>query len=283
MPVLGTTNISLNSAQQLYGVASGTQRSMDDTNIRYLAGIPQSLSGSQINLNKLSGAAYFTKTSAGTAINVRSDCVAAGWNQTGPVWYVINGNTYSGSTGSPALTISGSFPGGIILQINSGVYLVGKGGTGGNGQAGYYAASPTGATVGGVALAVSAYTGGTLYINNLGIMSGGGGGGGGGRGGFYAAGYTYTPYTGGGGGGGAGVGAGGSVNGGAGTVSGGGSGGTAQAGAVNVAALNGGAGGGLGATGTSAQYGGAAAGACTTGTVGVVTWIATGTRYGTIG
>jgi hypothetical protein len=282
MPVLGTTNISLNSAQQLYGVASGTQRSMGDTNIRYLAGIPLSTSTSQINLNKLSGAGYFTKTSAGAAVNIRADCVASGWNQSGPVWYVITGNTYSGSTGSPALTISGSFPGGIILQINSGVYVVGKGGAGGTGGIG--SGAGTGGAVGGVALAVSGYTGSTLYINNLGILSGGGGGGGAGRGGYTASGYSATNYQGGGGGGGTGFGAGGANAGGTGTISAGGSGGAAVPGAATVGATAGAAGGGLGAAGTASFYAAGAAGACTTGTVAAsVNWIAIGTRYGTVG
>lgn len=286
MGVLGTTNISLNSAQVLYGATSGSQRSLADTNIRYLAGIPTSLSTSQINMNKLSGAGYFTKTSAGTAVDVRADCVASGWNQTGPVWYVINGNTYSGSTGSAALTISGSFPNGIILQINSGVYVVGKGGVGGNGGNG--TGTGTAGAVGGVALAVSSYTGGTLYINNLGIMSGGGGGGGAGRGGYYVFGYSQTNYWGGSGGGGTGFGAGGTgggttYNGSAGTISAGGAGGVFQPGAAYIGAASGATGGGLGSAGSASYNGGGGAGACTTGTSGVVTWIATGTRYGTIG
>lgn len=282
MGVLGTTNVSLNSAQVLYGATSGAQISMDATNIRYLAGIPQSASLSQINMNKLKGAAYFTKTSAGTAVDVRADCVTAGWNQSGPVWYIINGNTYSGSTGSPALTISGNFPAGIILQIASGVYVVGKGGDGGTGGLGG-GAGTTGAA-GGVAIAVSSYTGGTLYINNLGTISGGGGGGGAGRGGYYNyATYNYIDYRGGGGGGGTGFGAGGVNGGGTGTISSGGAGGSAVAGAATVGAANGAAGGGLGSAGTASTYAAGGAGACTTGTSGVVTWIATGTRYGTIG
>lgn len=282
MGVLGTTNVSLNSAQVLYGATSGAQISMDATNIRYLAGIPQSASLSQINMNKLKGAAYFTKTSAGTAVDVRADCVAAGWNQSGPVWYIINGNTYSGSTGSAALTISGSFPSGIILQIASGVTVIGKGGNGGTGASGSGQTGGTAGAVGGVAIAVSTYSGGTLYINNLGTISGGGGGGGAGRGGYYVFGYSQTNYQGGGGGGGAGTGSGGANGGSAGGVTTAGAGGSGLGG-ITLAAGAGGSGGGLGSAGIASTYGAGGAGACTTGTVGVVTWIATGTRYGTVG
>lgn len=297
MGVLGTTNISLNSAQVLYGATSGSQRSMDDTNIRYLAGIPNSASGSQINLNKLSGAGYFTKTAAGSALDVRADCVANSWNQSGPVWYIINGNSYSGSTGSAAITITGNFPNGIVLQIASGVTVSGKGGAGGTAGYGAYAI-PVAGSVGGVAIAVTGYTGGTIYIKNDGVIAGGGGGGAGGGGGHYNAYYFTNDYSGGGGGGGSGYGGGGSApNGGSaqvgssGTLASGGAGGTRNTTVTyNYTSVNGGAGGGQGSAGTSTYHGqhgtksGGGAGACTTGTVSAgVVWLTTGTRYGTIG
>lgn len=298
MGVLGTTNISLNSAQVLYGAASGTQRSINDTNIRYLAGIPNSASGSQINMNKLSGAGYFTKTAAGSAIDVRADCVANSWNQSGPVWYIINGNSYSGSTGSAAITISGNFPNGIILQINSGVVVSGKGGAGGN--AGYSSIYVNyGGAAGGVALAVTSYTGGSIYIKNDGTLAGGGGGGAGGGGGYYNGYYVFADYSGGGGGGGSGYGSGGAAGqgggsgqvGSSGTLTSGGAGGTRiTAATYSYTSVNGGAGGGQGSSGTSTYHGwfgfkgGGGAGACTTGTVAAgVVWLTTGTRYGTIG
>lgn len=296
MGVMGTTNISLNSAQQLFGAASGTQRNINDTNVRYLAGIPNSASGSQINMNKLSGAGYFTKSSAGTALNVRSDCVANGWNQTGPVWYIINGTVYSNSAGTASITISGSFPNGLILQINSGVIVTGFGGTGGAGVLG--SSAPNVGLTGGVAIAVSGYTGGTLYIKNDGTIAGGGGGGASGGGGMYAYFYGGDYYAGGSGGGGSGFGPAGApvsgqtaFKGSDGGIASGGAGGARQTNTTyTYASVAGGAGGGPGSAGTGTSHGqygarsGGAAGACTTGTVAAgVVWLANGTRYGTIG
>ncbi len=297
MGVMGTTNISLNSAQQLFGAASGTQRNINDTNVRYLAGIPNSASDSQINMNKLSGAGYFTKSSAGTALNVRSDCVANGWNQTGPVWYIINGTVYSNSTGTASITISGSFPNGLVLQINSGVIVTGFGGAGG--IYGYaYSYTPGVGGTGGVAIAVSGYSGGTLYIKNDGTIAGGGGGGAGGGGGHSNYYYFSENFAGGGGGGGAAYGAGGqgynslsARYGSAGGLTTGGSGGTRDTTyTYSLTSVAGGAGGGSGSAGTSTYHtyfgtkSGGGAGACTTGTVAAgVVWLANGTRYGTIG
>lgn len=287
---MGTTNISINSAQQLYGAASGTQVSMNDTNIRYLAGIPNSASGSQINLNKLSGAGYFVTSASGSSIDVRATCVANSWNQSGPVWFRINGNSYSNSNGTAAVVISGSFPGGLILEILSGVTVSGKGG--GGGTAGYGTGTGGAGQTGGVCIAVSSYTGGTLYIKNSGTLAGGGGGGGGGRGGWYDAYYVNASYSGGAGGGGAAYGVAGSApnggttqQGGSGTLSAGGAGGTRNTTVTyNGTSVNGGAGGGQGSAGTASYNAGGGAGACTTGTVAAgVVWIANGTRYGTIG
>lgn len=305
MGALGNTNVDIASARNLYG-GSG-QVAIDETNMRYLAGKPQSASGSTISFDDIKGAAYIATSSGGTSIDVRASAIAAGWNGAGPLWFILTGNTYSGSTGTASLVVSGSFPKGLILQINSGVIVSGKGG---DGAAGTYGTGATG-NAGGVALAVSSYTGGTLYINNLGTLAGGGGGGGSGGGNapYYAAGYTVYPYggtpyyvnpvyfavVGTGGGGGSGVGAGGASyyagqQGSAGTISAGGAGG-ANPGQLSdgVDRGAGGAGGGPGSAGSGgnlsshtdynayynytyyyvASYGGAGggAGACTTGTV----------------
>lgn len=281
----------MSAAEVLYGASATATVTMDDTNLRYLAGIPQSASGTSWNLGKLSGACFFATSSGGTALDVRATCVAQGWNQSGPVWFQLNGNTYSGSTGSASCTISGNFPNGIIFQVNSGVYLVGKGGAGANGVAQDGAVGAVAGSVGGAGLAVTSYTGGTIYINNLGFI--GGGGGGGGRGGYltYSSGYSFGNYGQAAGGGGAGFGAGGtaaqyaSSSGAAGTINAGGIGGSDY-----FYATRGGTGGALGTAGgtgglnSGASFGGAA-GVATSGTVasGKVVWIATGTRYGTVG
>lgn len=112
------------------------------------------------------------------------------------VVFTINGALVfgSGSVNSPAVNV-GSWPSGVTLQatINSGTYLVGKGGdatttTGGNGGTALYTRYP-------------------ITITNYGVIGGGGG-----AGGSYSAG-TGNVYGGGGAGNNIGYGYGGSSNG----------------------------------------------------------------------
>jgi len=128
-----------------------------------------------------------------TNLNLRSLCVAAGWNQISPVQATVNGGVViSGSTAAnDAMVIDGSFPGGLTLTNNG--TIVGVAGDGGEGGAGRgdqgsiiddfgrrggiaYAGSAGGA--GRTALAV--YSPVTIFNN--GAIAGGGGGGGGGSG-----------------------------------------------------------------------------------------------------
>ena len=218
-----------------------------------------------------------------TNLDLRTYALANGWTGTGTLLQVtINGGVYllSNSTGTPALTVSGSFPAGVRL-INNGLIL-GYGGAGGNGGSGLPQTGFDGA-VGGTGLSVSS----AITITNNGTVAGGGGGGGGG-GGRNAGDF----YGGGGGGGGATYGAGGTPGAGsgpgtgrasagaAGTLSAGGGGGSADVGGV------GGAGGGWGAVGTagspSDQRSGGSGGAAGNYVVGNsnVTWLVTGTRLG---
>lgn len=123
-----------------------------------------------------------------TNLDLRSYAISQGWDQNLELIVTIAGPTkiYSTSTGTPALTIAGSFPNGITLINNGGIY--GMGGDGGQGQA------PTGnGGGGGTALSVSS----AATVTNNGTIAGGGGGGGGG-----AAGGTGGNVGGGGGGGG---------------------------------------------------------------------------------
>lgn len=212
-----------------------------------------------------------------TNVNLRSLAVSSGWNQASKVNATINSGVvvYSTSTGTPAMTISGSFPGGVEL-VNNGVIL-GKGGAGATGTAynpGYS---------GGLALSVST----AVSINNVNRIAGGGGGGGGSA--ASSAGGKYSPvYGGGGGGGGIGNGAGGAGgsggNGGsngqpgsAGTLTSAGSGGAGGVG-------GGGSGGSYGASGGSGSYYGGSGGSGGAAVAGnsYITWIATGTRNGGI-
>ena len=233
----------------------------------------------------------FTISSNVSQLNLRTAAVSAGWNGTAPVVATINSGVYvySGSTGSYALDISGSFPNGVTL-VNNGV-VVGKGGTGGRGDQGYGSCfgfstnNGTGGSAGGPAV----YAGTGVTIENNGRLSGGGGGGGGG-------GSPSFSWGGGGGGGGTGNGAAGAggnygYSGSAGSLTGGGAGGPRRAGSgsgcpwteYSGAGGSGGAYGSSGSTGASgdahAGQGGGGAGNYIVGNSNV-TWTVTGTRNG---
>jgi hypothetical protein len=219
--------------------------------------------------------------------NLRSLALAAGWNGSDPVLATNTAIISSDTTGTAALTINGSFPGGVIL-INNGT-VVGMGGAGGAG--GGQSSGAVSGSAGGTALSVSV----AVSINNTsGTFAGGGGGGGGG-----SAGGSGGVLGGGGGGGGgrtgltnSAAGAGGSARepggaGSAGTYSAAGGGGNR----ARSQGGNGGSGGDWGSVGVNGVLGtdpfhqnfgvGGAAGNAITGNSNI-TWIATGTRLGPI-
>lgn len=242
----------------------------------------------------------FTIASNQTNANLRTLAVNAGWNQSSKVVATINSGVYisANSTGTPGLTINGSFPGGLNL-INNG-FIVGMGGAGGVGKSSDGGGTPFGGSAGsagGGALSVSS----AVTITNNGTIGGGGGGGGGGGTGYYV---FYSVFSGAGGGGGGGRtgatnssgGSGGVSSTGAGNGSAGGAGTSASAGAAGTAGGtagyrggNGGAGGSWGAggssgaagTGGSAGLGGGGSGYAVSGNASI-TWAATGTRLGSI-
>ena len=244
----------------------------------------------------------FTISSNQTNANLRTLAVNAGWNQSSKVVATINSGVYvsANSTGTPALTINGSFPGGVELTNNG--YIIGMGGNGGQGGS----TTGVGGGKGGGALTVSV----PASIQNNNTIAGGGGGGGGGGARAAGSGYAFQYYThalgGGGGGGRSGAaanssgGAAGSPRrgdyvayggvGGSGTVSAAGSGGSAATTSgpeLNVTSAAGGSGGGWGAAGSTGGSGGWAGGSGGSGGAAVsgnanVTWLATGTRLGSI-
>lgn len=265
--------------------------SMNESAVRTLAGVP---SGA-ISLNNFYGKSNqfnFTISSNQTNADLRTLAVNAGWNQASKVAATINSGVtiVSSSTGSPALTVSGSFPGGVDL-INNGTIL-GRGGNGGNGS-NAAGGGISGGGGGGLALSVSV----AISINNgSGRIAGGGGGGGGGQRGFFNPGGKSPALTSPGSGGGGGIG-----NGPGGAAGSGGNTGAAQAGGTGTltTAGNGGAATGYGkaggaggswgaggsAGGSDPNFGaggaGGAAGAAVAGNSNI-TWIATGTRNGGI-
>lgn len=309
--------ISLSQVNVELGLSSTALISMNDTAVRALAGVASG-AVSMSDLQGKSSAFAFTISTNQTDANLRTLAVAAGWDQSLAVvatigsGVVISGSVLANST--PALTINGSWPGGVRL-VNNGI-IAGRGGTGAPGG------NTGGSAVGGgrgmsVSVAVS-------IDNTSGIIAGGGGGGSGGSVGSTS--FTWqnpsTGNSGGGyvaaGGGGGGGGQGGNVTstggaagsgpdayaysgasfsatsptaGGGGSVSsagGGGVGGTTSyiglyfngsafvSGTITASGTSGTPGGGWG-QGAS----GSAAGDCLSGN-SYITWINTGTRYGVL-
>ena len=109
-------------------------------------------------------------TSNQTNFNLRDYLVANGWNQVSKAEVTINSGVliYATTTSNKALTISGSFPGGVEIFNNGNI----TGHSGGGGGASY--ATGGGGGAGGTAL----YTTVPLTLTNNGLIAGGGGGGG---------------------------------------------------------------------------------------------------------
>lgn len=282
LPVSGA--ISFNDINVELGTAGTTQASLNQASYRALAGVPSGAI-SMSNFYGKSNAFPFNMT-AGANVDLRTQALTAGWNGSSKVVATLpSGTIYSNSTGTPALTITGSFPNGVQF-VNNGI-VIGRGGNGGGGgPCPGGSAQPGGAGGGGgIALSVSVAT----SITNNGTIAGGGGGGGGG--GCYKSGRAIS--EGGGGGGGIGLSSGGpggntgftyrGSDGSGGTlVSNGGGGGGGNGNNVGNSGGSGGSYGSNGSNGVSSSAGGGgggAAGSCTSGNVNI-TWLVTGTRYG---
>lgn len=204
---LPTGTISMSQVNEELGLSATAAISLNQANVRTLAGVGGS--GTVISMNNLRGKSNtfnFSITSNQTDANLRTLAVNAGWNQsTAAVATINSGVTISGSTqanSTAALTINGSWPGGVAL-VNNGV-IQGRGGNGGKG-ASLQSAPPAvsgnavAGTAGGRALLVSVPV--TLTNNNA-IRGGGGGGGGGGGAAQDSGGGDRGVSTGSGGGGG---------------------------------------------------------------------------------
>jgi hypothetical protein len=285
--------ISLNQVNVELGLSGTTSINMNQATVRTLFGVASgaiSMSNGYGKANQFS----FSIASNTNNANLRTLAVNAGWDGTTKVVATLNSGIYFSSTavGTAALTINGSWPGGVEF-INNGT-VVGDGGNGG-----YGGSSTAGGPGGGGGLALLVQS--AVSVRNNGIIAGGGGGGSGGFPFAFGSGKDATLLGGGGGGGGrSGLtnSAGGAKGlssgpyapahadaGGAGTVSSAGAGGAGGYGS-GYTGYAGGAGGGWGATGTTGQsnnQSGGAGGAATSGSGSYITWLATGTRYGSIG
>lgn len=283
--------ISLNDVNVELGLSGTALITMNDANVRTLAGVGGS--GTQISMQNLQGKSNRVTASAtissDTANYTLNTAKASGYSAgKTDMTLTINAGVvvYSSSTGSYALTVDTSWASGdTVTIVNNGVIL-GRGGNGGNG--GYWTSTTNGypGSGGGPALNVQRAT----SINNVNRIAGGGGGGGGGSAGSYSVGKSGVTTGGGGGGGGIGGSSGGS--GGPAAESGAaGSGGTlTTAGSGGGGGTNAGAGGTGGTYGSSGNNGsnaytsggsGGSAGACLVGNSNI-TWIAFGTRNGSI-
>lgn len=261
-----TVTVGTTSSQTIDGAATAPL-SMQNA---YLILVSDGANWNVVGTNASIPAPFTFNIAGGTSVNLRNAALAAGWNGVSNVTANITANIGATNTSTPALTISGGFPNGVQVNINSGVYVVGAGGAGAGVQIGGN---------GGPALSVGA----AVTITNLGIIGGGGGGGGSGGGGAGGA-----PGTGcGGGGAGSPFASGGANNA---TISKGGDScntyGISPGGAAGVAGTDGttntaGGGGGLGARGGNYAYaaGGAAGPAVSTGT-SLISWSPQGTVYG---
>jgi len=183
-------------------------------------------SSGQISMGNFHGSAgQFTATigSNQQQLNLRSWALANGWNGSSTAVITVGSGVYiwSDNTAVAAMTINGSWPGGINL-INNG-FIIGKGGTG-EGWDSPTATTRTPGTAGGPAILLGV----NCIITNNGYIAGGGGGGG--------AAYIGGP------GGGSGFGGGGGAGGGRG-------GNTGHNSLRGTFQLAGGSGGGLGAAG----------------------------------
>lgn len=225
--------------------------------------------------------------------NLKTAAIAAGWNQVMPLkaTVTVNAGVYVGSS-SPAtyaFDTGTTFPFGSTLDLINNGAILGRGGHGANSDVRF---TNTAGESGGPALRAQA----PIAVTNNGII--GGGGGGGGSGGVDVPGSSYASNdapNGGKGGGGRGHlgGAAGIFTWGTPPITGETAGTTTTSGVGSpgyAGSGTGGNGGTLGAAGTAGSSaaggapGGAAGygGACTNGNANI-TWVATGTRYGTLG
>lgn len=295
MALPSSGSISLGQVNTELGVSATATRSLGDTTTRNLFGVASGAISMSNGYGKANQFA-FTISSNQTNANLATLATNAGWNGSSKVVATIGSGVYisSNSTGTPALTVNGSFAGGVEL-VNNG-YIVGRGGNGGNANSGSGSA-------GGTALSVLT----AISITNNGTVAGGGGGGGAGGWGRITDGYQNYRYANGGGGGGGrssaaanSSGGTGGGTGGAGTVSAAGSGGAGAqvsnyGGGGYARGGNGGSGGGWGSNGSggatgimvggigggSGGGGGGASGAAVSGNSNI-TWVTLGTRLGSI-
>jgi len=238
MTLPASGSISLNDVNVELTLSGTTTISLNQTNVRSLAGVP---SGT-ISMQDLRGKQYrvplnytFTTNTADATLNLNSiSGYIAGISD---ITVTVNTGVYLYATSvlNSGLALSGGASGDTLTIVNNG-FILGQGGVGGAGGAGVNGSS---GAPGGPALSLPIPT----TINNtnpVAYIAGGGGGGAGGRGGGPS---TWNAP---GGGGGAGGGMGGFTNGNSATAPGGAGGGIGSAGSPSPASPTNGLGSGGG-------------------------------------
>jgi hypothetical protein len=158
------------------GQPATAQVSLNDAAVRSLAGVPTGVIIMPTDFYGKANLFTFSISTNASNVNLRSAAISAGWPGSGAVSATINPGVtiHSTSTGGYALTIDGSWPGGISLTNNG--TIVGAGGSGGAGGTQPARNGIPGTSAGAGILASVPVT----IDNASGIIAGGGGGGGGG-------------------------------------------------------------------------------------------------------
>jgi hypothetical protein len=173
MPLPSTGSIAMSDVNVEIRRPSSQTLNLGDTEVRKLF---EKTTGS-VNLASGRGKSYLYElflNSNAINVNARTVAISQGWNQVSPLKIIISSGVYiySESTSSPALTISGSFPGGVTL-VNNG-FIIGMGGRGGGpaSDPGYINTQGWSGNSGGPAISLGA----NVTIENNSYIAGGGGG-----------------------------------------------------------------------------------------------------------
>ena len=254
--------ISLNDVNVELGLSGTTLITMNDANVRTLAGVGGSgtvisMQNLQNKTNRVAISSTFSSNTADATLNLSA--IGGYVSGKSDITVTINSGVYlyATTTGGYGLNISGATTGDTLTIVNNG-FILGRGGNGGGVSAGGASGGPALNFGFGMSAATVNNTNGSAYIAGGGGGGGGGvspnvaGGAGGGGGGAGAG----TGGTGGSGSGGAGGGVGASGSNGSGNSGGGG--GRVLPGSGGGAGAGGGAGGGGGTSSTNNGTGKAA-------------------------